>query len=484
MIYRLPLLYQMNARVVLRQLSTTLGRPATLDDIPGETFDQLASQGFDWLYLLGAWQTGTAARQMSLTNPGLNEEYRRTLADFTPKDVSGSCFAVTGYSPNSAMGGSASLQRLRERIGRRGIRLMLDFVPNHTAPDHPWVQQHPEYYIQGTPDDLARQPHNYTQIGSGAQARVFAFGRDPYFPGWADTLQLDYTNPQAAAAMQAELLRAAGACDGLRCDMAMLLLPDIFERTWGKPALPFWPQAITSVKSAFPTFVFMAEVYWNLEAALLDLGFDYTYDKRLYDHLRDGQAQAVRQHLSASPAYLERMVHFLENHDEQRAAAVFPPEMHPAAAVAAFFTPGVRFFHQGQLEGRKVRISVHLDRGPDEPVDPDLTRFYQDLLAVLRRPIFRDGEWQILQCLTTDTGLTHPAFLAYIWNSEDQRAVVVVNFSAQPARAQVKIVSPAYVQWAQLLPVPLDPSPIEQSSRESLEISLPAWGFWVAAAPR
>ena len=132
-----------------------------------------------------------------------------------------------------ALGGDEALARLRERLRDRGLKLMLDFVPNHTALDHPWVEDHPEYYVVGTELDLARAPQNYTWVKRPGGDRLLAYGRDPYFPGWPDTLQLNYGNPATQDAMLGELLRIAGQCDGVRCDMAMLVLPEVFERTWG-----------------------------------------------------------------------------------------------------------------------------------------------------------------------------------------------------------------------------------------------------------
>ena len=192
---------------------------------------------------------------------------------------------------------------------------------------------------------------------------VLAYGRDPYFDGWPDTLQLNYGNPELQQAMIGELERIAGQCDGVRCDMAMLVLPEVFERTWGIPAQPFWPTATQRVRDRVPGFCFMAEVYWDLEWELQQQGFDYTYDKRLYDRLREGHARPVREHFRADLDFQNNSARFLENHDEPRAAATFPPEVHEAAAVITFLSPGLRFFHQGQFEGRTKRISPHLVRG-------------------------------------------------------------------------------------------------------------------------
>ena len=120
---------------------------------------------------------------------------------------------------------------------------------------------------------------------------ILAYGRDPYFDGWPDTVQLDYSNLSVIEAMKNELVRIAGQCDGVRCDMAMLMLPYVFEKTWGRKAKSFWPQAIMAARQQYPGFCLMAEVYWDMEWTLQQLGFDYTYDKRLYDRLVEGHAK-------------------------------------------------------------------------------------------------------------------------------------------------------------------------------------------------
>ena len=176
--------------------------------------------------------------------------------------------------------------------------------------------------------------------------------------------------------MIGELGRVADCCDGVRCDMAMLLLPDVIRRTWGDKSLPsdgrppvdnpFWPEAIAQVHRRHPDLLFMAEVYWDLEWTLQQQGFDYTYDKRLYDRLRSRDVEGVRGHLHADMVFQRRCVRFLENHDEPRAASAFPSDVHRAAAILAFLTPGLRFFHDGQFEGRR-------DQGRD-PAQAKATR--------------------------------------------------------------------------------------------------------------
>ena len=436
-----PALYQINTRVWLMELSQALGRPATLDDIPDAEIDHLAKMGFDWVWFLSVWQTGAAGQRISRTNPAWRREFQETLPDLREEDIAGSGFAITGYTVHDQLGGDAALARLRERLRTRGLRLLLDFVPNHTALDHPWVEEHPEYYIQGTELDLARAPQNYTWVKRTHGDLLLAHGRDPYFPGWPDTLQLNYGDPAAQDAMIAELVKIAGQCDGVRCDMAMLVLRDVFERTWDIQAQPFWPRATQRVRERVPDFCFMAEVYWALEWTLQQQGFDYTYDKRLYDRLRDGHARPVREHCHAGLDYQNKLARFLENHDEPRAAATFPPDVHEAAAVITFLSPGLRFFHQGQFEGRRKRISPHLCRGPAEPADQNLKQFYDRLLGVLRQPVVREGQWQLLECTPAWEGnWTSDCFLAFAWQGRDgDRLLVTVNYAPNQSQCYVQL---------------------------------------------
>ncbi|MGA2620031.1 MAG: alpha-amylase family glycosyl hydrolase [Thermoguttaceae bacterium] len=436
-----PVLYQINTRVWLTEMSRELRRRATLDDIPDAELDRLAEMGFDWIWFLSVWQTGAEGQRISRSNPEWRREFQETLPDLCDEDIPGSGFAITGYTVHSGLGGGAALARLRQRLRKRGLRLLLDFVPNHTGLDHPWVEDHPEYYIPGTEPDLARAPQNYTWAKRRQGDLLLAHGRDPYFPGWPDTLQLNYGDPATQEAMIGELQKIAGQCDGVRCDMAMLVLPDVFDRTWGISSQPFWPKATQCVRERVPDFCFMAEVYWDLEWTLQQQGFDYTYDKRLYDRLREGHARPVREHFRAGLDYQDKMARFLENHDEPRAAAAFSPGMHEAAAAITFLSPGLRFFHQGQFEGRKKRISPHLCRGPCESVDARLREFYERLLAVLRAPVVRDGQWQLVECVPAWEGnWTSDCLVAFAWQGPGgDRLLVAVNYAANQSQCYLRL---------------------------------------------
>jgi hypothetical protein len=428
----------------LTELARGLGRPATLDDIPDDELDRLRNQGFDWIWLLSVWQTGVAGQNISRTNAEWRKEFQETLPDLREEDIGGSGFAIASYTVHAGLGGDAALARLRGRFQKRGLKLLLDFVPNHMALDHVWVAQHPDRFLSGAEHDLANAPQNYCRLNTPGGSLVVAHGRDPYFPGWPDTLQLDYSNPATQEAMLNELLKIAAQCDGVRCDMAMLVLPDVFERTWGRSAPDFWPRVTARVREQVPNFCFIAEVYWDLEWRMHQQGFDYAYDKRLYDRLRDGHARPVREHLQAGLDYQSKLARFLENHDEPRAAATLSSEVHDAAAVITFLSPGLRFFHQGQFDGRRKRISPHLVRAPHEPVDPRVRLFYERLLGVLRREVVRTGDWQLLDCVPAwDGNGSSDAFLAWIWQKANgARLLVTVNYAAHQSQCFVRLPFP------------------------------------------
>jgi hypothetical protein len=444
---RYPMLFQINTRVWLQRLSCDAGKQVTLADIDDGTMDGFAENGFDWLWLLSVWQIGTAGRIVSRSNPQWRAEFKTVLPDLTEDDICGSGFAITAYTVSDAMGGEWALAEFREKLAKRGVKLMLDFVSNHTALDHAWVKSHPDYYIQGNEVAFSASPHNYTKAETALGQRVLAYGRDPNFPGWPDTLQLNYANPELQAARIDELATIADKCDGVRCDMAMLLLPEIFQHTWGVTPEPFWPKATAAVRAKYPGFTFMAEVYWDLEWTLQQQDFAYCYDKRLYDRLRAGAVRPIRDHLGAGLDYQDKLARFLENHDEPRAATEFPWPQHQAAAIITFLSPGLRFFYQGQFEGAQIRVPPHLCRGPVEAVNPDVREFYSKLLQVLKETkAFREGSWSQLQPQPAWSGnWTSAAFVACAWVGVDgSRYVVVINYAGNQGQCRLPLPFPEF----------------------------------------
>jgi Alpha amylase, catalytic domain len=435
---RNPTIFEINTWVWLSELSQKYDAPRNLANVPAREWDAIAGFGFDAVWLMGVWERSPEGISIANRNAGLLQDFRRALPDFQLQDNVGSPYCVRRYQVDPQLGGPHGLKIGREELLKRGMRLLLDFVPNHVAPDHPWAMEHPEYFVRGSAEDARNDPAAFIETGGS----VFACGRDPYFPAWPDVLQLDAFQPGLRHAARDTVSNIAGQCDGIRCDMAMLMLNAVFARTWGSragqpPATEYWTDLIPAVKAAHPDFLFIAEAYWDLEWELQQKGFDYCYDKRLYDRLEHDAADSVRLHLCADLPYQERLVRFIENQDEPRAAATFGPAKERAAAVAMSTLPGARLFHEGQFEGRKVRVPVFLGRRPREPVDEELRTFYRELLETIRSPIFRDGKWSLCDCTGWSDNPSFRNLVAWSWVNKDDRFLIVVNLSGDAAQGRV-----------------------------------------------
>jgi glycosidase len=435
-----PFIYEINTWVWLDELRGRLGEEIGLEGVPASEWAAIAALGFDAVWLMGVWERSPAGIAIALRNQALLEDFERALPGYTADDVVGSPYCIRDYAVAAHLGGAEGLASAREALANRGLNLILDFVPNHVAPDHPWTAGHPEYFVGGSDDDLQRDPASFVRVGD----RVLANGRDPFFPAWPDVVQLNAFSLDLRGAVVETLGSIAHQCDGVRCDMAMLMMNDVFERTWGEragspPPDDYWPTVIGAVKGAHPGFVFAAEAYWDLEYALQQQGFDFCYDKRLYDRLEHEGPESVWGHLSGDPMYYNRLVRFVENHDEPRAAATFPPSKHRAAAVATLTQTGARLVHEGQLEGRKVRVPVFLARRPAEEPDADVVAFYEQLFEWLRDPVFRNGDWQLGERSGWEGNDTWQNLVAWGWRDEGPRKLVVVNLGGTPAAAHVSL---------------------------------------------
>ncbi len=439
MLPRYPVIFEINTWVWLSEFGKKYGKPVDLGSVPAAEWDAIAAFGCDAVWLMGVWERSPAGTAIANANQGLLQDFRRALPDFELRDNVGSPYCVRRYVVDQHLGGPAGLAAARGELAKRGMHLMLDFVPNHMAPDHPWVKEHPEYFITGDADGR-NDPASYLEV----EGRFFARGRDPYFAAWADVLQLNAFSPGLRKAVVETILDIANQCDGMRCDMAMLLMNPIFERTWGsaagqRPATEYWLDVIPAVKNAHPGFLFIAEAYWDTEWQLQQQGFDFCYDKRLYDRLEHGDPESVRLHLSADPAYQRKLLRFIENHDEPRAAAVFSPEKERAAAVVMATVPGASLFHEGQFEGRKVRLPVFLARRPKEAADEELKAFYKGLLQAIRQSVFHSGQWSFCESSGWPDNPSYKNLVAWTWAQDDDRYLIVVNLSDSAAQARVRV---------------------------------------------
>jgi hypothetical protein len=446
-----PLLYEINTRCWLRDLSEKSQGTVTLANVPDSQLAVWQKLGFTHIWLMGVWTTGPRSRAEALNSLQLRDAYSQVLPDWTDADVSGSPYAIADYKVALALGGEAGLNLFREKLHRHNLKLVLDFVPNHLGLDHPWVKERPELFVQSATEVLGTFQAE-TTVGT----RWLAHGKDPYFPGWTDTVQLDYRRADTRDAMIGLLESVAARCDGVRCDMAMLLLDEVFAKTWaafplspggegrgeGEQPGEFWPVAMSRVRSARPDFLFLSEVYWGLEARMQELGFDFTYDKELYDKLMARDAAGVqRRLLDGLPDFVSASAHFLENHDECRVASVLPTPEHRAGALVILGLPGMRFLHEGQLSGARIKIPVQFGRRPIEPPQPEVAKLYNEILTILRVSTIGRGRGELLRPRAAwPDNPTGQNFVIVQWQDKPlEFDLVVVNLAAHRSQCYVPL---------------------------------------------
>lgn len=436
--------YQINTWVWLNTLSCKYEQTIRLENVPDEVLDELAKPGIDFIWLMGVWTRNDKVRSSALK---YKHEYLPVLPDLTDEDVIGSAYAIGDYEVDPRLGGRDGLASLRARLRERGLRLILDFVPNHVGIDHHWLDTHPEYFIQGTVNDLKNRPLDFfLHTLPDGREMFYGHGRDPMWPGWIDTAQMNVFSPALRKAMAELLLDIASQCDGVRCDMAMLQQDEVFEHTWrgfSGPRLekPYWRELIPQVKEQHPNFIFIAEVYWGKEFELMQHGFDFCYDKVLYDRIIERNVEKIRQHLYAPLDYQKRLVRFIENHDEQRAYKTLGPKASFPGATLICTLPGMTLLHDGQLDGRTVKLPVQICRQPDETLDTELRDYYMRLLRETRDPVYQHGNWVLFETQRVDRhNDTNQNLLAYGWYypGRDYR-LIVVNLTDTRSQCFVKL---------------------------------------------
>ena len=226
--------------------------------------------------------------------------------------------------------------------------------------------------------------------------------------------------------------------------MAMLVMNDIFQRTWGeragaRPAGEYWPELIGAVRATHPGFLFMAEAYWDLEWELQQQGFDYCYDKKLYDRLEHGPARtsgSISAPTSPTRSGSSASSRTTTSHGPRQPS---PPEKARAAALLATTLPGAALLHEGQFEGRKVRLPVFLARRPDEPPDAELRAFYAALLGAVAKEGLRSGRWSLCEREGWPDNQSCLNIVAWCWARESARHLIIVNLGDGPAQARVRV---------------------------------------------
>jgi Alpha amylase, catalytic domain len=434
-----PHLYEINAWAWLEKLSARLGRLVKLGDVPDAEWDAIGGRGFDIVWFMGIWQHSAEARRIELADPANQPLFDRVLPGWKPEDVIGSPYSIAQYIPDPRIGTWDSLDGVREKLRSRGIAVFLDFVGNHTALDHPWTRQHPEFYVQGTEEDFQRDHASFYKAEGSKRTVVLALGKDPYFPAWDDVAQLNHFSMNMRAALIGELRKIAAHCDGVRCDMAMLQFNDVFERVWGErvrdirpPDTEFW----ADVHAAFPDLILLAEAYWGTQQRLLDLGFSFVYDKDLYDAVRYQRMPDVHARLAEGVAYQQHLARFLENHDEDRCAMAFGPERLVSVETFMGTLPGMRFYQESEIEGAKIHLPVALRRVADEPPNEASVAFFEKLLRITKQETFHKGLWHLLP-ISSEGDDTSGNLVAYEWRLEKLWKVIVVNLTGAASQGRI-----------------------------------------------
>lgn len=433
-----PVIYEINTWIWLNELSKKYRKKINLANLPAKELDELANLGFNAVWLMGVWQRSPAGLAIAREHPDIMNDLRLALPDLKESDISGSPYCIRDYIVDNQIGGNEGLAIARQELAKRGMRLILDFVPNHVAPDHPWTLSNPEFFIKGTEEEIANYPHDYYRRGEN----IFAKARDPFYPPWPDILQLNVFDGNLCKAMLETLKKIAVQCDGVRCDMAMLLMNDIFSKTWAdkagqKPEQDFWEYTIPEVKRYFSGFAFIAESYWDTEPALLNQGFDFCYDKRYYDYLQES-AEKSKHRLTDCIPINDKLLRFLENHDEKRAVGLFSIEIHKALALSSLTQQGAKLLHDGQLEGRTVKVPVFLSRRQNEPENKYIKEFYLKLLKILQSEAIHNGKWSICEVSGWYDNQSCLNLLVWEWLGDHENLLFVVNLSDQPAQALVR----------------------------------------------
>ena len=349
--------------VWLDQLSRTYGREIrTLDAIPDEEFDTLASWGVTGLWLIGLWERSKAS-----------ERIKRLRGN---ADAVASAYSLDDYRIAEDLGGEAAYANLRDRAWSRGIRLASDMVPNHMGIDSRWVIEHPEWFLSlpeppypaytYTGPDLSPDPRveiiledhywddsdaavvfKRSDRASGDQRYVYHGNDGTSFP-WNDTAQLDFLDPAVREQVIQTILDVARHFPIIRFDAAMVLAKKHIQRLWwpepgsagaipsrAEHAIPkeefdrrmpneFWREVVDRVAAEVPDTLLLAEAFWLLEGYFVrTLGMHRVYNSAFMHMLRDedgaGYRKVIKETIQFDPQILGRYVNFMSNPDEKTA---------------------------------------------------------------------------------------------------------------------------------------------------------------------
>ena len=351
------------------------------------------------------------------------------------KGDAGSPYAISDYYdvnpyladvPSRRMSEFRSLVR---RVHSHGLKLIIDFVPNHVGCDY--SDKHGGIPLCGW--------HDYD---------------------WSDTVKIDYSAPGTWEAMYG-IVRfwASKGVDGFRCDMVELVPPEFLK----------W--LIARIKEEFPSVIFVAEVYQKEKYRMYieDVRFDYLYDKSgLYDVLRaivagHGTARAITWNWQFLQDLQPRMLNFLENHDEQRLASPWfagRPDLYSALCASLMLNTAPFMLYFGQetgvnaSEGHEGRTSIFNFDKPDSlqrlyayvhgkalpEGEAAVMARYRDALQLAASPSVSEGlTYDLCYCQSPDDGFDADRHFVFLRHADAETMLFCCNFSDSEARVTVRI---------------------------------------------
>ncbi|MDR2499638.1 MAG: alpha-amylase [Treponema sp.] len=468
--------------VWLFQLSQKYGRSITrLDHIPDEELDGLARRGFTGLWLIGLWERSSASK---------------TIKQWTGNpEAAASAYSLYDYGIAGELGGWPSLENLRERCFRRGIRLGSDMVPNHTGIDSRWIIEHPDRFLQlpyppfpaytyncgnlsGREDVTVQiEEHYFTRTDAAVvfkridnrtgEARYIYHGNDGTSMPWNDTAQIDFLNPEAREAVIQTIIGVCKQFSIVRFDAAMTLAKRHIQRLWypepgrgGDIAsraehavsndefnrrIPneFWREVVDRCAAEAPNTLLLAEAFWMMEGYFVrTLGMHRVYNSAFMNMLKNEEnakyRATIKNTLEFDPEILKRFVNFMNNPDEETAAAQFGKgDKYFGVCTLLVTMPGLPMFGHGQIEGFEEKYGMEYRRAyRDEQPDSSLVdRHEREIFPLMKRRQLFSGsaDFCLFDCHTPG-GAVNENIFAYSNRCWDDRTLVLYN-NAYPQAA-------------------------------------------------
>lgn len=413
-----PKMKLVNTRVFLTKMEKKYGHEVRLTELPEEEWDVLLNGDFEYVYLMGIYKPSKRAHEIALQ---YQSQYRSALTDMTEEDVVASPFAISEYEPSQriALDWQDFDEHVRDRLNRRKVKVVLDWILYDMADDSPLVIQRPDLFIQASDERVLSLPDKSIQFediidSQGAHHNVAHAGGPGEMP-WIDKVQLDLSQKEALDYKLEQIIELSKHCDALRIDMAKLGFPWVIEEKWkwlySREAIeeikrnPPWNYILAGLLNQKPHYETIGELYDDNEIyAAFEAGFSASYDEKTLLLFRDVARRKKRAidmipHLRWLTEFTDhQLVEYSENHDTVRVKKSLGKEASIVLAAINCATPRtIHMIQEGQEEGCEVQLPMQLKRSPDEVPDKELQAIYQRLYRIRNSIVFQQGTHHIIE---------------------------------------------------------------------------------------